>query len=421
MRGQFRSRAVAMALGLVLAAAAPMAAAAAPAASDPGGWPGGVAWPGNQVGAAWGLNSFGQLGDTTWKDRTSPVGVYELSDVAKIAAGHNHSLAVMADGTLRTWGANGSAQLGYGWWLHSTYPRAVPGLRTVVDAAGGWTHSVAAMADGTVWAWGDNKFGQLGDGTTDQRFSPIRVVGMTGAIAVAAGNGWSLALTSDGSVWAWGLNGSGILGTAAAGSQSVTPVRVEGLADVVAIAAGSQHAMAIATGASGGVRSVWTWGQNAVGQLGVGPCQGIICGSAIPFRVKGLPSIASIAAGALTSVALSADGSVWTWGAGLFGALGGGGKDAVRFEPGVAVPAGIVGIAAGGYHVVAIRAGGTVIAWGSNSYGELGDGTTATESGTVDVDYLTDVTQVAAGDHHTLALYTRAVISDPRRHVMLAE
>ena len=58
---------------------------------------------------------------------------------------------------------------------------------------------------------------------------------------------------------------------------------------------------------------------------------------------------------------------------------------------------------------------------GSNSYGALAKGTTATESGAADVDYLTDVTQVAAGDHDTLAIYTRAVISDPRRHGMSVE
>ena len=363
--------------------------------SDAGPWPGGVTWPGNRVAAAWGLNMYGQLGDTTWTDRPSPVGVYELTDVAKIAAGRYHSLAVMADGTLRTWGANGSAQLGYGWWVHSTYPRVVPGLRAVVDAAGGWTHSLAATADGSVWAWGANDIGQLGDGTTDQRFGPVQVVGLKDAVAVAAGNGWSLAVTSDGSVWAWGFGGFGILGTPAL-VASLTPIRVERLGNVVAISAGAQHAMAIAD-ASGCPKC-----------MDVGPERG---GAA---RRRAVLRDHLRDPGSLPS----AGPARHRLGRGGRSDLGGprcgwqrvdlgqqpvrdprrGETAAARFAPGIALPgSGIVGIAAGGNHVLAMRAGGTVIGWGSNTYGELGNGSTAPESGTVEVDHLTDVKQVAAG------------------------
>jgi alpha-tubulin suppressor-like RCC1 family protein len=408
MRNQWRAWAIAVVLGVAAAGVVAAPAASPASASDRD-----EHWPGNRAGAAWGFNGFGQLGDASWTDQTLPVDIYGLSDAVRIAAGHYHSLAVMADGTLRTWGAGGSGQLGYGSYVNASAPGTVPGLRDMVEAAGGWTHSLAVRADGTVWAWGDNRFGQLGDGTTTQRFSPVQVLDITGAVAVAAGREWSLALTSDGSVWAWGRS-QWILGTAAPDVQSTIPIRVVGLESVVAIAAGAQHAMAITTDAAG-ARSVWTWGQNSVGQLGAQLCTGIICGVRVPHRVSGLPSIAAIAAADLTSVALGVDGTVWTWGSNGFGALGDGSTVGFRYEPRAVVAEGsaMIRVAAGGYHVALARVDGVVFGWGSNRYGELGNGATATQSGIVEVGRLTKATQLAAGEYHTLALYASGLVGRP--------
>lgn len=376
----------------------------------------------NRVGAGWGLNSTGQVGDNSFTDRLLPVNAYQLVGVKKVAAGRQHSLAVMNDGTLRTWGANGNWQLGHGVFVHSPVPRQVSGLTGVVDAAGGWTHSLAVTSDGSVWAWGDNQLGQLGDGTTTRRYTPVRVLGLTNAVAVAAGNQWSLALRSDGTVWGWGSAVYGKLGTAVSGSHSgshsTVPVRVAGLSNVVAVAAGAQHGMAIVAGPSG-VRTVHTWGQNAVGQLGgVGLCQGIVCGRATPFQVPGLPSIAAIAAGDLTSVALGTDGSVWTWGSNNSGALGiGSASPGSSFYPVRPVPpgSGVIMVAAGGAHVVAARSNGTATTWGSNQHGELGNGTTTHSLSPVPVSGLTRVRHLAAGWHHTVAVYGQPLTIWPPR------
>jgi alpha-tubulin suppressor-like RCC1 family protein len=131
--------------------------------------------------------------------------------------------------------------------------------------------------------------------------------------------------------------------------------------------------------------------------------------------VSSVPDIAAIAAADLTSVALGADGSVWTWGSNGFGVLGDGSTDGFRYGPRAVVAAGsgIVGIAAGGNHVVACRADGTVVGWGSNRYGELGDGTTAPQSAIVQAEGLTSVTQVAAGEHHSLAIHIQPWVIRP--------
>ena len=88
----------------------------------------------------------------------------------------------------------------------------MPGLSTAIGVAAGHYHSLALMADGTVRAWGYNGNGQLGDGTTTNRPRPVTVKALSGVVQVAGGRDLSLALKSDGAVWTWGLNSSGELG-----------------------------------------------------------------------------------------------------------------------------------------------------------------------------------------------------------------
>ena len=88
-----------------------------------------------------------------------------------------------------------------------------PARCVAVNLAGGARHAVALKADGTVWAWGDNSFGQLGDSTATERLTPVQVSGLSGVTAVAAGDyHHTVALKADGTVWAWGYNGTGQLG-----------------------------------------------------------------------------------------------------------------------------------------------------------------------------------------------------------------
>ena len=95
-------------------------------------------------------------------------------------------------------------------------------------------HTLILKRDGTVWAWGHNAQGQLGDGTTTSRLTPAQIEGLVNIIAVAAGSNYSLALRADGTVWAWGSNGFGQLGDGSF-TQRETPVQITGVVDVVNI------------------------------------------------------------------------------------------------------------------------------------------------------------------------------------------
>ncbi len=173
-------------------------------------------------------------------------------------------------------------------------------------------------SDGTVWAWGDNYERQLGEceGTEyhSYRSTPVQVCNLSSIVAVASARYHNLALKSDGTVWAWGDNSSGQLGDGRYSSGDgwyngdiSGPVQVQGLSSVVAIAAGNDHSLALKSDGT-----VWAWGNNSYGQLGVGSTD--IHQYATPVQVQDLSSVVAIAAGNYHNVVVKSDGTVWQWG-----------------------------------------------------------------------------------------------------------
>jgi alpha-tubulin suppressor-like RCC1 family protein len=363
---------------------------------------------------SWGSNNIGELGDGTFTSRSLYGAVSGLgSGIVQIAAGSSFGLALRSDGTVWAWGSNGGGQLGDGTTTASeTTPVQVTGLSGVVAVAAGIDQSLALRSDGTVWAWGGDRYGQLGDGANSSaQPTPVQVTGLTGVTKIAAGGLFSLALRTDGTVWAWGYNAVGELGNGTTADSNV-PVQVTGLTRVTAIAAGDgDSAMAIRTyptirgyPRTGGT-SVWTWGSNDAGQLG----DGTLSSHLVPEQVTGIGArgIAGIAVGNGFELALGADGSVWAWGADGYGQLGIGPQFTRFTRPvqAIAAGSGIIQLAAGVNHALALRSNGTVLAWGKNSYGELGLGNTDPAGGPAQVSGLGGALQVTAGWEFTLALY----------------
>ena len=271
---------------------------------------------------------------------------------------------------------------------------------TTPIAAGG-LHSVAVQTDGSVIAWGDNSFGQLGNGSFTNTAAPVAVTGLRSVISVAAGRTHSLALTSQGAVMAWGYNADGELGDGNMADSDV-PVAVAGLNSVVAVAAGHMHSLALLTDGS-----VAAWGDNTYGQLGVSPATAT--NSVVPIHVPGLTNVVAIAAGAYHSLALLANGTVMSWGLGTDGQLGDGTTPLTSTPAIVPNLTGALGVSAGWNHSVAVLVDGTVRAWGDNTYGQLGDGTTTQRTSPVEVlgsggtGVLSGVSAVGAGWNTSLA------------------
>lgn len=389
---------------------------------------------------AWGNNECGALGDGTTTGRRSPVAVTGLTGVVAITAGYCESMALKQDGSVwmwgRTaastvpvqvsgitnavsiaisgpstapfffvlrgdgsalgWGGNQSGQLGNGAPVSRSVPKRVNGLVGVKQVSTRDYSVLAVKEDGTVWGWGLNESGQTGDQTTESpRALPVQATGLTQASSSAAGVNHSLVLEQDGTVLSWGFNEFPILGYPS-GQFSLAPQTIPGLSNVIKIAAGSQHSFAIRND-----QSLWVWGMNWYGENGDGTSQ---TGRESPIQVPGLTGVVDAAAGDNSSLAVTSDGRVWSWGQNSDNQLGDG-TTTDRLSP-VQVP-GLTGMTAVSINYsagLALKNDGTVWIWGTLHGGGMGDGTTSAKPTPVPVSGLSGIVAISAGAWHCLAL-----------------
>ena len=193
----------------------------------------------NGTAKCWGYNDFGQLGNGTTTNSSTPVVVSGLTNAVAITAGGDHSCALLANGTAKCWGCNDRRAVGQR--HHDQLVDAGRGERPHQrgrDHARAAPHSCALLANGTAKCWGDNSVGQLGNGTTTNSSTPVVVSGFgTKAVAITAGDGHSCALLANGTAKCWGDNSDGQLGNGTT-TNSSTPVVVSGLTNAVAISGG---------------------------------------------------------------------------------------------------------------------------------------------------------------------------------------
>ncbi len=355
---------------------------------------------------SWGSNQYGQLGDGNMGiSNDTPVQVLVLSDISAIGSGDGHAVALKSDGTVWCWGYNNEGQLGDGnLGTDSDTPVQVSGLTDVIAVAGGIRLTAALKNDGKVWCWGNNFGGGLGDGNspTDSDI-PVLVSSLTDVDAIAGGGLHSIASKSDGTVWSWGANSYGQLGDGNQGTDSDTPVQVFENSDVAAVSGGTMHSLALRNDGT-----VWSWGANSYGQLGDG---NIGTNSAYPVQVSDISDVVDIAAGNWHNIALSSDGTVWSWGYNAYGQLGNASSGTDIDTPvQVTCLSNVIAIAAGRSHSIALKSDGSVWCWGWNSNGQLGHGSIGTDSSVpVQVSGLTDVTAVVGGGRHTLGVENNEV------------
>lgn len=344
---------------------------------------------------AWGGEDNGTLGTGALDSSPVPVPVDSTPlgarTITNVAAGFFHSLAVASDGTVWAWGQNFDGQLGNGTFDESPAPVQVDatgwGARTITTVTACSQHSVALASDGTLWAWGRNSNRVFGNGTTNSSNVPVQVDGTPwGArtiIGIDCSDSRTTALASDGTVWVWGANG-GSFGDGTFNSSAI-PVQVDstpwGSRTITSISTVERHSLAVASDGT-----VWAWGENGSGQLGNGGF-----GSAlVPVQVDSTPwgtrTITNIAAGGRYSLAVASDGTVWAWGANPFGQLGiGTATDDFpvpeQVDTTAWAPRTITDInASSGANSVALASDGTIWTWGSGSGGQLGNGTSDSDS-----------------------------------------
>ncbi|HLY09783.1 MAG TPA: RCC1 repeat-containing protein [Planctomycetota bacterium] len=359
---------------------------------------GGLLW-------GWGDNTYGQLGNGSAGIVPLPIPARDLASLSAIGFGSGAGLALRSDHTLWSWGDGSVGQLGDGGAARATGDRvqvsAPAGLSSPVALAVSAGLDLVLNSDGSVWSWGNDDDYALGHTTTIFNL-PEQIPTLSGITGIAAGNQNGFAVGAGGVVWGWGFNGIGNAGTGTSPNDVPTPTPLPGLSGITAVASGVSAGLALGPGGA-----VWTWGNNADGELGIGTTSGQ---SGIPVLVPGLSGVVAIAAGNGFDVALKSDGTVWAWGSNATGALGGATAAPNSGTP-IQVPglSSFTSIVAGHDHVLALRSDGTVWAWGGNSAGQLGNGQYTPFggfAGPAPIQGLDGVLAVAAGDRASAALRT---------------
>lgn len=324
----------------------------------------------------------------------------------RIAAGYSHSLGISPSGAVAAHGENRSGEIGDG----TTTPRlnpvylTPPAGQTWTQVLAGDFRSTALTAAGEMYTWGSNGYGQFGDGTTTTRRTPTRIAPPTGTTwtGAAAGFGHTVALCADGSLYTWGDNYYGQLGM---GSTVLTLSRQRILSPVglfwTQAAAGYNFSLALCSDGS-----LYSWGSNRDGQLG----DGTTTTRTTPVRVAppAGQTWTEVAGGFWSAAATCSDGSLYTWGNNYGGQLGNGTTTGQLAPVRVGPPAGLrwVQVSVGYQHMLAICSDGSLYSWGDNYYGQLGNSTNTGQRMPVRVAPPTGKqwVQVAAGTYHSVAL-----------------
>ena len=273
----------------------------------------------------WGSNTYlgvvarGQLGDGTTVNKSSPVttagGGTNWKQVAGSTGGY-HTAAIKTDGTLWTWGYNGYGNLGDNTAVNKSSPVTTAGGGTNwKQVAGGYFHTASIKTDGTLWTWGYNNYGGLGDNTTVSKSSPVTTVaGGTNWKQVSGGQYHTAAIKTDGTLWTWGYNGYGNLGDNTTVDKSSPVTTVAGGTNWKQVACGYRHVAAIKTDGT-----LWTWGYNGIGALGD---NSTVDKSSPITTVAGGTNWKQVSGGQYHTAAIKTDGTLWTWGSNNVGQLG---------------------------------------------------------------------------------------------------
>lgn len=273
-----------------------------------------------------GDNTYGQLGNGTTTTISTPVQVGALdtwSDIAPASYIFGTLVttgAIRADNTLWTWGDASNGMNGRGDLLDVSSPVQVGALTDWSKVNAGRAIFQCIKTDGTLWAWGHNPYGNLGNiGAPVWTSSPVQIGVATDYYSVSCGSYHNLSIKTDGTLWAWGSNNLGQLGTGANTPQKIeSPIQIGALTDWAYVAAGTNVSFGVRTDGT-----LWAWGQNTNGQLGVGDSTS----RSSPTQIGALTDWSKVETGpSATEVAhtigLKTNGTIFTWGNSAFGQLG---------------------------------------------------------------------------------------------------
>ena len=316
----------------------------------------------------WGKNSYGQLGVGNEVNKNTPIKVTAINGkVMELIIGNYFSVyAILEDGSLYAWGNNESGKLGVGDEVNKNTPTKVnlPGkIKELITT--GWS-VYAILEDGSLYAWGSNESGKLGVGDEVNKNTPTKV-NLPGKIKELITTGWSVyAILEDGSLYAWGSNESGKLGVGDEVNKN-TPTKVNLPGKIKELITTGWSVYAILEDGS-----LYAWGDNSDGQLGVGDEEN----RNTPIKVTAINGkvMELIISNSFSVYAILEDGSLYSWGKNSYGQLGVGDEVNRNTPTKVNLPGKIKKLITSSSASYVILEDGSLYAWGYNYYGELGVG-----------------------------------------------
>ena len=321
----------------------------------------------------WGYNPYGMVDGSSNTNRSSPIQIPGSWSSTSGGGGgyHAHPTAafIKTDGTLWTWGSNSYGQLGQNDSAPTiiSSPKQLGSDTTWATVYMASATAIATKTDGTLWVWGNNQYGNLGQNYVAERSSPVQIPGTTWSTdedSISAGNYKFSAKKTDGTLWTWGLNNLGHLGLNDTVQRS-SPVQIPGTT-WNKLGFGWYSSCAIKTDGT-----LWSWGYGSLGNL----AQNNRTGYSSPVQIPGTTwSSVSIVANA---IATKTDGTLWTWGTNAQGILGLNQPHSTKISSPTQVPgttwSKITQIKYDGLASnYAIKTDGTLWSWGYNQSGNLG-------------------------------------------------
>src|SRR6056300_1416735 len=337
-----------------------------------------------------GYNAFGNLGDGTTTNRPSPLlingGSLSGKSVSSVACSQYYTMVIATDGTLHGFGYNGYGNHGDGTTTNRTSPVLINGGslsgKSVSSVACGTTHTMVIATDGTLHGFGYNGSGKLGDGAYTNRPSPVLINGgsLSGksVSSVACGqNGQhhTMVIATDGTLHGFGLASSFQLGVQ---TQTIIFTNRGSLSgkNVSSVVCGANYTMVTATDGT-----LHGFGYNGQGQLGDGTTTTRTSPDLINGGSLSGKNVSSVACGYYHTMVIATDGSLHGFGYNNYGQLGDGTQYTTRLSP-VLINGGslsgksVSSVACGANHTMVIATDGSLHGFGYNGYGNLGDGTT---------------------------------------------
>ena len=347
---------------------------------------------------SWGYNGYGDLGQEDQAHRSSPTQIGALTDWVFLDGGGDGNVhGIKTDNTLWSWGRNDYGQLGQEDIAHRSSPVQVGLLTNWKFISGGDSHTIAIKTDGTLWSWGRNQRVQLGLGDEVDRSSPEQI-GSLGDWRFVASQSWhSNAIKTDDTLWSWGDDAWGQLGLGDEDNYRSSPEQVGTEYNWSIVAAGNSHTAAIKTDGT-----LWTWGYDQYGILGQ---ETISLAKSSPEQVGSLTDWSYVNCGDYFTTAIKTDGTLWSWGYNLSGALGlGDNTDRSSPEQVGSLTDWLFTTSGSTAGVMSLKIDGTLWAWGNNGAGQLGQEDVVARSSPVQIGLLTDWSSVSCGGSHGVAI-----------------